>query len=267
MGVGLCVFVFGCGPGGGDTPDGNGPDGNGQENGGTEADAHDHSQEGPHGGHLIVLGEEEYHVELLHDEATHTVTIHILDATGKENVAIDQTGIVLHVFQGGEFVTHTLAAVGGEDTSSEFSIADEKLCDLLLHSEELKGRVNVTVDGKDYVGMIDHTGHDHTGHAHGESEDDGHGHDGEGDGHDDDDEADHGHDDDGDEGHGPNHDGEDGDADHDHAEHGDADHDQAAHDEDGHGHDEDGDEGHSPNHDGDGHDEDSDADHGDHKHE
>ncbi len=222
LGIGLCVFVFGCGPGGGgDTPNGNGPNGNGQENGGAESHAHDHSEEGPHGGHLIELGEEEYHAELLHDEATHTVTVHILDTTGKENVAIDQTGIVLQVFQGGNFETHTLAAVGGADTSSEFSIADEELCDWLLHSEELKGRVNVTIDGKDYVGMIDHHGHDHTGHAHGASGVDGHDHDEDGD-------ADHDADADSDHGHGEHGHDEHGDGDHDHADDGNASHDETA---------------------------------------
>ena len=55
--IGLCAFVLGCGPGGDKNADRSGPD-----NGGTPAaDAHDHSHEGPHGGHVIVLGDEEYH--------------------------------------------------------------------------------------------------------------------------------------------------------------------------------------------------------------
>lgn len=161
MCVGLCLIVLGCGPKGGEDQNGND---HGGDDATSESDDHVHPDEGPHGGHLIELGDEEYHAELLHDDATHTVTVYILDGTGKEEVGIDQTSIALQVYQDGEYVTHTLAAVGGEAKSSEFSLADENLCDLLLDSEELKGRLNVTIDGQDYVGTIDHHGHDHADH-------------------------------------------------------------------------------------------------------
>ena len=42
-----------------------------------EGDGHDHghASEGPHHGHLIELGEEEYHAELTHDDATGKVRL------------------------------------------------------------------------------------------------------------------------------------------------------------------------------------------------
>jgi hypothetical protein len=138
------------------------------------AGGHTHPTEGPHGGHLIELGGEQYHTELLHDEATNTVTVHILDRNAKQAVAIDDPEIVLQLFQGGEFLSYTLRPVGAAGPSSEFSLADEELCHLLEHSEAIRGRLNVTISGHDYVGMIEHHAHhndcgdehDHCEHDH-----------------------------------------------------------------------------------------------------
>lgn len=129
-----------------------------------------HPSEGPHGGHLIVLGNEAYHAELLHDEQTHTVTVHLLDATGKQPVSAPQTEITVQLFQGREFVSYPLKAVprpgdaGG--TASEFHVVDEALCDALSHEDEVQGRLQVTVEGKSFTGNIEHTGHDPQGHVH-----------------------------------------------------------------------------------------------------
>lgn len=47
---------------------------------------HQHSCEGPHGGHLIELGDKAYQAKLLRDEKTNTVTVHLLDATGEKRL-------------------------------------------------------------------------------------------------------------------------------------------------------------------------------------
>ncbi len=136
-------------------------------------DEHEHPTEGPHGGHLIELGNEEYHAELLHDESSHTVTIHLLDKTGKEPVAIAQTEIALQLFQDGQYVKYTLKAVAGpgnpSGTAAQFQLVDATLCDALCNEEGLRGRLQVTIDGKPYTGTIEHSGHadhDHEGHDH-----------------------------------------------------------------------------------------------------
>ena len=43
-------------------------------------DDHAHPSEGPHHGSLIELGNEDYHGELVHDHATGSVTIYLLDS-------------------------------------------------------------------------------------------------------------------------------------------------------------------------------------------
>ena len=177
--VGLCISFVGCASESGES---NVPQGQlvkenqDHEGDATAEDAHDHSAEGPHGGHLIVLGNEEYHAELTHDESTHTVTVYLLDAAATKSVTADQSTIVLRLFQEGEFVEHTLEAT---DAASQFSAADEQLCDALLHANETRGRLQVSIAGKAYTGMIEHKAHDHEGHAdddhdHGDGDHKGH---------------------------------------------------------------------------------------------
>ena len=139
-----------------------------------------HPSEGPHGGHLIELGNEEYHAELLHDERTHTVTVHVLDAAGKQPVSIPQPEITIQLLQGGQFVAYALKAVQGPadaaGTASRFEIVDDALCDALCHEEEIRGRLQVTIDAKPYTGSIEHSSHDHEGHDHEGHDHEGHDH-------------------------------------------------------------------------------------------
>ena len=127
------------------------------------ADPHSHAEPGPHGGDLIVLGEEAYHAELLHDEANHSVTVYLQDTDGQALTGVDEAKVQLQVFQDGDFINYALAP-GAEPNM--FTLVDETLCDMLLHSADVKGRLNVTIDGKDYVGMIAHEPHEHEGHVH-----------------------------------------------------------------------------------------------------
>jgi hypothetical protein len=167
MGVGICVFLAGCGPDAGHDADHDhgaaGDHDHAEAEGQAAENGHEHAEEGPHGGHLIELGEGEHHAELTHDEATHTVTVYLLDAGGRTPVEADGPEITLQLFQDGEFVDYTLTAAQGAST---FSLVDEKLCDTLLHADEIRGRLHVAIDGQGQTGMIDHHAHDHEGHDH-----------------------------------------------------------------------------------------------------
>ena len=76
----------------------------------------------------------------------------------------------MQLFQGGKFVSYALKAVQGQGdptaTASEFEIVDDALCDALGHEEEIRGRLQVTIDEKQYTGNIEHAGHDREGHDH-----------------------------------------------------------------------------------------------------
>ncbi len=168
-----CMVLLGCGTGPAETS--SSP--NAPSEAASNHAAHDHAAPGPHGGHLVVLGEEEYHAELTHDEATHTVAVYLLDGTAKVPVSDGPAEIVLQVFQQGDFADHVLKASGDDGA---YVLADEPLCHLLLHGE-LKGRVHAAIVGEEYVGIIELAGHAHDAHrahAHGDQDHDGDDHDG-----------------------------------------------------------------------------------------
>lgn len=126
--------------------------------------AHDHPTEGPHGGHLIELGQEEYHAELVHDDATKAVTIYLLDSTAAKPVGSSDATVTLNLIVDGKVQQAILdAAPQPGDTagqSSRFTIVDEQLLES-LEGAETTGRLNVTIDDKSYAGTISHDGHDH----------------------------------------------------------------------------------------------------------
>jgi hypothetical protein len=134
-------------------------------------DEHAH-EEGPHGGQIIELGDEEYHAELTHDDATHKVGVYLLDSTAKAAAAIDAPSVAVNCRIDEKPEQFTLVAVPqpGEPagSSSYFELVSEELCDG-WDAPNSVARLNVVIGGKPYVGLIethDH-GHDH-GHAHGD---------------------------------------------------------------------------------------------------
>ena len=150
-------------------------------NGSTDAaDSHDHAHpsEGPHHGQLIELGNDEYHAELVHDDDTHTVTIHLLDGQAKNSVASEEPELVMNLVVEGQPTQFTLVALpesnDPEGKSSKFQSQDEAFCKA-LDAHGVKGRLNVTVNGKPLVGSFKHGDHDH-GHDHAHDNDAGHDH-------------------------------------------------------------------------------------------
>lgn len=159
------VLLVGCNTNGvGGTPDRVGAERH-HEGDGHDHSAGEHSDAGPHGGHLIELGSDEaFHAELLHDEKTHRVTVYILDGKAKENVPISRTELVLNIVSGGNPKQYKLAAVSQPndpgDRTSCFQAEDEALC-TALDATDCKGRLAVNINGKQYVGEIEHHDHDH----------------------------------------------------------------------------------------------------------
>ena len=168
--LGMCVWMLGCGTGPTDeAASQNSPSSSIHDHG----DGHDHDAAGPHGGHVIVLGNEEYHAELTHDEASHTVAVYLLDGAIENVVSDGPAEVGLQVFKDGDFVDHVLNSSG---EAGLYSLADAALCEFLLHTAEVKGRIRAEIAGTQYVGVLEHTAHAHAGHDHGDGGV-GHGHD------------------------------------------------------------------------------------------
>jgi len=131
---------------------------------------HAHPSEGPHHGSLIELGNEEYHAELVHDEASGTVTIYVLDGAATQAVPIAATEVTINTRHEGKPRQFQLAASPDEgDTqgnSSRFVSEDAELGEH-LHAEDAGAKLVLSIDGKSYRGEIRHDhDHDHAGHDH-----------------------------------------------------------------------------------------------------
>ena len=130
--------------------------------------SHNHPSQGPHGGHLIELGRDDYHAELVHEDVNGRVSIYLLDAQASKPVAVSSTELLVNLLVDGAPKQLRLAAspLDGEAVGrcSRFQSTDEGLAELLGRTAEISGRLNVTIDGRQFVGTIDHQPHD--GHEH-----------------------------------------------------------------------------------------------------
>ena len=128
------------------------------------AHAHAHPTEGPHHGALIELGKEDYHAELVHDDATNTVTIYILDGAAKDAVAIEPKQLTLNLLVGGKPQQFQLAAMpqstDPEGKCSAFGCTSEPMCKA-IDAKGTTGRLNVEVSGKRFVGKLGAHSHHH----------------------------------------------------------------------------------------------------------
>jgi hypothetical protein len=109
------------------------------------ADGHDHAHvhHGPHGGHIMEIGEEEYHAEWTHDE-NGKVTFFILNAEATKEVPIAAEDLTIEVKIGNnEPATYKLAAMNAQDgKASAFEAVDKNLAGVL---ETLSEGVSATI--------------------------------------------------------------------------------------------------------------------------
>jgi hypothetical protein len=132
------------------------------------ANEHDHPDEGPHGGALIELGEEEYHAEVVLDDKTHSVIIYVLGANAKDAVPIDAPEVVINLKHGDKPEQFKLKAspakTDPKGKSSRFAVKDEDLMHD-LHHKDAQARLRLKIGGKSFSGPIAAGHHDHHDHA------------------------------------------------------------------------------------------------------
>lgn len=130
---------------------------------------HEHADSGPHNGQIIELGDDEYHAELVHDDATHTITIYLLDGSAEKSVTTPASEVTLNVVTKDKPQQFSLAAKPQPEdaagTSTCFELISDELCEILDDSKT-KARVNITIGEKSFVGEINHADHEHHDHDH-----------------------------------------------------------------------------------------------------
>lgn len=142
-------------------------------------DEHAHAEHGPHGGELLELGKEAYHVEVVHNDDA--LSMHVLDGAATTPVAIAAEQLTVSLKQDGKVESFDLAAspeaTDPAGKTSRFTSTESTLHKWLDAGAE--GAVTLEIDGKSFTGAISHD-HDHA-HEHGDHES-----------HDDDERHDHG---------------------------------------------------------------------------
>lgn len=136
---------------------------------GAKKEEHAHPDEGPHGGALIELGEEEYHAEIVIDEKADSVSIYLLGSNAKDAVPIDATEVFINLVHGKKPEQFKLKAsptkTDPKGKASRFILKDHDLLHDLEH-DNAQARLRVKIAGKSYSGKIAAGHHDHADHDH-----------------------------------------------------------------------------------------------------
>lgn len=141
---------------------------------------HDHGH-GPHGGQIVGFDTEKYHAELTHDEATHRVGIYLLGDDAATAAPIEAESVTIEASVDDQPTQYTLPAVAqpGEAAgkSSFFELVSEPLQAIVSgqsQSTNSEAQLNISIEGKPYVGMINtKLEYDHAAaHSHSHGDDD-----------------------------------------------------------------------------------------------
>jgi hypothetical protein len=128
---------------------------------GTDDREDGHTHIGPNGGRLIVLGDEDYHAELVIDHTKGEVTVCILDQTGRNPVGVDQRTVLLNFKCQGQPYQLELTAVDCPDGTQGNPSCFIGSSEVLRGDCHLTGRLNVMIAGKPYTGRVAHRREDH----------------------------------------------------------------------------------------------------------
>jgi hypothetical protein len=130
------------------------------------AHAHAHPEHGPHGGDLIELGKEEYHLELFHDEKAGVLAFYLLDSSAKKMLASPAKEIYVNIKAAGRGKQYKIAPSpqpnDPKDNFSCYATKDKELIET-LDKHGIQASVMINIAGKQYVGKIEHHHH----HDHG----------------------------------------------------------------------------------------------------
>ena len=123
--------------------------------------SHDHSAEGPHGGHILALGEEAFHLEWLHDDSG-KLTFFLLDDHAKADVTTSASKITIKTTVKEELTSTDIPAIDqAADSHHQFQIVDPVLLQQLeLVGHGVTAQVIILIDDVPFTGEFEHMEHD-----------------------------------------------------------------------------------------------------------
>ncbi len=127
------------------------------------AAGHAHPEKGPHGGPLLELGDEEYHIEVMLDEKKNVLTLYVLDAAAKASVPTEAKEAIISLKHDGKPEQFKLKAAplktDPAGLASAFQLKDEELVHDLHHKGN-DARLSLKIKGKAYTAKFE-LKHDH----------------------------------------------------------------------------------------------------------
>jgi hypothetical protein len=110
----------------------------------------------PHGGEILELGEEEAHLEMIHDAKTGSLTVYVYGKSLEAPAAVASPTILLASKDGPAELKLTAVEPKADGTATQWKVTDPRLA-----ADPLDGRIRVTVDGKQHQSPLEPAGHDH----------------------------------------------------------------------------------------------------------
>ena len=164
----LTLVFTGCGESSSDNTATDDGGGHGHSHGHDHSHGHGHSHasEGPHGGHILEIGEEQYHLEWSHSDSG-KLSFYLLDSEMKNDVTTNADAISINVAVSGKASEmHKIPGVKLEDgTYSQFEKTDPVLATQLQNvGPAVIATANVSINGEDFEVIFEE--HDHSGHSH-----------------------------------------------------------------------------------------------------
>ncbi len=134
----------------------------------SDAAKHVHPTHGPHGGELLEIGKEEFHVEVMLDESKKQLVVYLLEKDAKSSIAIEATYLAVNLMLSGKPVQIKMKSmpqyIDPKGLSSCFGAVSPELIDA-LHNPKSDPKLAVRIHNKAYVTKIVHK-HNHAGHDH-----------------------------------------------------------------------------------------------------
>jgi hypothetical protein len=128
---------------------------------GDEHEGHDHSHDstGMHGGHILELGDEQYHIEWLHDDDTGVITIYVLSSDMRV-IEGDAVSIRTQVASGKpKQFAFTKSELGGQ---SMFELSNAGVITALkMVGEDVSAQVTVKVGDEEFTQKFEEHSHGH----------------------------------------------------------------------------------------------------------
>lgn len=132
-------------------------DGHGKDDDSHKAGAADADHKAPHGGEVLELGEEEGHLEIMHDHEGGKMTVYVYGASFKDPVAVARPTVTIQQ-KDGTMAEVTLSAIEPKPDGTAQGWKGEHAG---LISDPWNGRIRVKIGSKEFQSPLEGEGHGH----------------------------------------------------------------------------------------------------------